>query len=109
MKNNINTVSYPGKKQLSSTYNHCTSSAASTDKPSETDIDLSLFCKHCKHHNTHYHNHVYSDYITKKMFSIYLNKIENLSYNEMEKKMKIAYNQKRRGNYYDQLQYLQQY
>lgn len=70
-------------------------------KPIQTDIDPKLFCKHCKQLNTHCHKHIYSDYITKKLFSIYSNKLEGPGYNDMKKEMVIAYNEKRRCNYYD--------
>ena len=104
MSMNLNKVSYLGKKQISSTYNHRTVSE-SADEPLETNIDPKLYCKHCKQLNVHCHNRIYSDYITKKMFSMYSNKIDNPGYDKMKKQMELAYNEKRRCNYYDRFEF----
>ena len=94
MKTKMNTVSFIGKKELSSANNSVVAGIEQDKKQLEVELDPKLYCKHCNQLHTYYHRHVFIDLIAKKIFFMYSNKT-----NEIKKQMRIAYNEHCRSKF----------
>lgn len=92
----INSASFTGRNNLSSK-----NVPKSYQGILEIEMDSSLYCRHCKQLKKNYcHRVVYSDYIKKKLFSMYSNKGRQPGIDEFTEKMTEAYNEARRVNYH---------
>ena len=93
----MNPVSFPGQKKSSSTNN--TTASNEGREPLNVEIDSHLYCEHCKQINPHCHKCVYGDFVCKKIFWMYSNKVEHPGWDEIKKQMSIAFNEHGRSKY----------
>ena len=68
-------------------------------------MDLSRFCCHCKQLNSYCRKLVYKDFITKKLFYLYSNKVNQPIFKEIKEQTVITYNMKRIVNYADSFRF----
>ena len=99
MKTNLNPVSFVGRKDPKSTKGDATDEEGNTAL--EVQIDPTQYCEHCKQLLTHCHRRTYHDFITKKLFWMYRNQVEQPGWDEIKKQMRIAYNEHRRSRYHE--------
>ena len=107
MKRNMNPVSFVGKKEETTLDNTVSPKLEGDQGPLEKPMDKKLNCAACKQLHDFCHRKVYSDYIKKKIFYDYKNKTNYPDSDEIQAKIKEAYNEKRRVdvhlhfNFYD--------
>ena len=104
LKANINPVSFIGRNN----HNPYSNIPPCKDSTAELEVeeDPAKYCLQCNQLNAYCHRVVYQDFIKKKLFSKYMNRITKPTYDEVKAEMRIAYNQKREVEYHKEFGFI---